>query len=349
MAHAVKSAVWTHFDILEDDNTKAMCKICHEKGSRIVISRGGKACKQFTTTNLRNHLRKHPKEFLALSADEKERNVAQGKRTQKDMDSSTVTMRKKLKTQMTLQQSIDAGKTWDMNSRQAQHITKLIGEMIALDNQPFLISEDLGFMRLMKHLAPRYHLPSRHHFSDTVIPNLVKRAEEAVAKMLEKAKHFSFTSDIWTCSHTNDSFISLTAHWIDEQETKAPRQAIVLQSSFFPGSHTGQRIAEKFESMLSKWTIDHSRCHIVVTDNAINMTNAVELAGLMGSPCFIHTLQLAINDAILSQRSVSDMIAKAKRIVTHFRHSALGSSRLAEIQNDLGLPKKKLIQDVATR
>ena len=93
MAHAVKSAVWTYFDILENDNTKAMCKICHEKGSRIVISRGGKACKQFTTTNLRNHLRKHPKEFLALSADEKERNVAQGKRTQKDMDSSNIALK----------------------------------------------------------------------------------------------------------------------------------------------------------------------------------------------------------------------------------------------------------------
>ena len=174
-----------------------------------------------------------------------------------------------------------------------------------------------------------------------VIPNSVKRAQEAVAKMLEKPKHFSFTLGIWTCSHTNNSFISLTAHWIDEQETKTLRQAIVLQSSFFPGSHTGQRIAEKFESMLSKWTIDHSRCHIV-TDNAINITNAVELAGLMGSPCFIHTLQLAINNAILSQRSVSDIIAKAKQIVTHFRHSALGSTRLAEIQNDLGLPKKKV-------
>jgi hypothetical protein len=348
MAHAVKSAVWTYFDVLEDDNTKAMCKVCQEKGSRIVISRGGKTCKQFTTTNMRNHLRKHPKEFLALSADEKERNVAKSKRTQQDTD-STVTMRKKLKTQMSLQQSIEAGQAWDMNSRQAQHITKLIGEMIVLDNQPFLITEDLGFMRLMKHVAPRYHLPSRHHFSDTVIPNLVKRAEAAVTKMLEKAKHLSFTSDIWTCSHTNDAFISLTAHWIDEHETKVPRQSIVLQSSFFPGSHTGQRIAEKFESMLSKWTIDHSRCHIIVTDNASNITNAVELSGLMGSPCFIHTLQLAINDAIFSQPSVKDMIAKAKRIVTHFRHSALGSSRLAEIQDDLGLPKKKLIQDVATR
>ena len=137
--------------------------------------------------------------------------------------------------------------------------------------------------------------------------------------MLEKAKHFSFTSDIWTCSHTNNAFSSLTAHWIDEHETKVPHQSIKLQSSFFQGSHNGERIAKKFESMLSKWTIDHARCHIVVTNNVSNITNAVELAGLMGSPCIIHTLQLVINDAIFLQRSVSDIIAKTKRIVTHFR------------------------------
>jgi hypothetical protein len=95
MANALKSAVWAYFEILENDNSKAICKVCQEKGCRIIISRGGKTCKQFTTTNLRNHLRKHPKEFLAMSADEKERNEEKGKRMQQEMDSNTVTMHEK--------------------------------------------------------------------------------------------------------------------------------------------------------------------------------------------------------------------------------------------------------------
>ena len=99
--------------------------------------------------------------------------------------------------------------------------------------------------------------------------------------------------------------------------------------------------------MLSKWSIELSRCHVVVTDNAANITNAVELAGLTHIPCFIHTIQLAIKDAIFSQRMVSDMISKAKKIVGHFSHSALGCNRLAEIQDELGISRKKLIQDVA--
>lgn len=51
----------------------------------------------------------------------------------------------------------------------------------------------------------------------------------------------------------------------------------------------------------------------------------------------------------MSQPSVSDMIARIKRVVTHFNHSALAYDRLPKIQEDLNLPKKKLVQDVPTR
>jgi hypothetical protein len=250
---------------------------------------------------------------------------------------------------MTLQQSFEASRAWDINSAPAHKITKLICEMMVLDNQLFVMVEDLGFVRLMNHIAPRYHIPDRRYFSGTVIPNLVAKAEAAVSKCLNEADHVSFTSDIWTCSHNNDTFISLSAHWIGKNIANHPRLSFVLHSSFFPGSHTSERIADKFTNMLSKWSIDLSRCHVVVTDNAANITNTVELTGLTHVPCFIHTLQLAVKDAIFSQRMVSDMISKAKKIVGHFHHSALGYYRLGEIQDDLGIPKKKLIQDVATR
>ena len=220
--------------------------------------------------------------------------------------------------------------------------------MIAVDNQPFMLVEDLGFLRLMNKVCPEYKVPSRHYFSDTVVPELVKRAETAVGTFLENVTDISFTSDIWTCSHNNNAFISLTGHWVDWQKQVA-RQSFVLQSSYFPGSHTGERIADKFKMMFEKWKLDPSACHLVVTDNASNISNGVEICGMKQAPCFIHTLQLAIKDAITAQRAVTDMIAKSRKIVGHFHHSALGCTRLSEIQAELGLPKKKLLQDVSTR
>ena len=113
MVQTFKSAIWIYFEILENDKVKALWDVCKKKGSCIVISRGGQNCKQFTTTNLD----KHPKEFLVLSADEMEKKATKEKRTQ-SAELATTT-RKKVKTQMTLQQSVEAGQVWEMDSPQA--------------------------------------------------------------------------------------------------------------------------------------------------------------------------------------------------------------------------------------
>ena len=205
MAQSPRSGVWVYFQIVQGDKTKALCKVWPDKGDHTILSRGGKQNKNLTTTNLRNHLRRHPKEFFELSANNKEQKSVAEKRKQEKADSTTTTMRKKIKSQMSLQQSFEVCLPWDMNSPSARHITNLIGEMMVLDNQPFMIAEDLGFVRLMKHVSPRYRIPSRHHFSETVIPSLVKRAEAAVAKLLEGAEHLSFTSESWTLTPTPHS------------------------------------------------------------------------------------------------------------------------------------------------
>lgn len=92
--------------------------------------------------------------------------------------------------------------------------------------------------------------------------------------------------------------------------------------------------------MFGKWCISTDRCHMAITDNAANITKGVSLAGLTSGSCFIHTIQLAINDAIFSQTSVKDMIARSKQIVGHFNHSPLACSRLKEIQKEMNLPEK---------
>ena len=186
--------------------------------------------------------------------------------------------------------------------------------------------------------------------SDTVIPNLVERAKKAIADKLnvdESNQSISFTTDIWTCQHTNHSYISLSAHWVSDAVPSM--QSFVLHSSLFPGSQTGPAIASKVEAMLEEWQIPLTKCHTVITDNGANMVNGIELVDISRGPCFLHMLQLAIQDGIMSQRSVSDMIARSKRVVTYFNHSALACDRLTKIQEDLNLPKKKLIQNVPTR
>lgn len=60
--------------------------------------------------------------------------------------------------------------------------------------------------------------------------------------------------------------------------------------------------------------------HVVLRDNARNMAKAMDDCGLNSISCMAHALQLAINEAVLSQRAVSDCIAIGRKIVSHFKH-----------------------------
>ena len=50
-----------------------------------------------------------------------------------------------------------------------------------------------------------------------------------------------------------------------------------------------------------------------------------------------------------SQQAISDAVAIARRIVTHFQHSTQACEALSELQRSVNIPENKLIQDVASR
>ena len=49
-----------------------------------------------------------------------------------------------------------AKKIWDINDQHSLAISTKIIKMIAIDNQPFSIVEDQGFIEVIAHLAPPY-------------------------------------------------------------------------------------------------------------------------------------------------------------------------------------------------
>ena len=83
--------------------------------------------------------------------------------------------------------------------------------MIALDNQPFSLVEDIGFQRLIQHLEPRYSLPSRKYITEVVIPRIVEGITVELHKQLGTAAWLSFTTDIWSTDVSSDCLLSLTS------------------------------------------------------------------------------------------------------------------------------------------
>jgi len=55
--------------------------------------------------------------------------------------------------------------------------TQFIAEMIALDNQPFSIVDDIGVMKV---LQPRCTIPSKRYFAEIAIPGIFGQVTEAM-------------------------------------------------------------------------------------------------------------------------------------------------------------------------
>ena len=58
---------------------------------------------------------------------------------------------------------------------------------------------------------------------------------------------------------------------------------------------------EKYLEMLAEWEIKHDQVHLVLCDNAANMAKAMRDPSLPSLGCFAHTLQLVVQDGVLSQ------------------------------------------------
>ena len=196
MAGRMRSLIWEHFTVSVNDDKKAVCKYCN-----VSVSRGGKNPKTFGTTNLFKHLcLNHASEYTRLEASEKAREVEN-----KDKASGGVVQ--------TLDDYVQKVTPFGLNHPTARKITRTVGEMIVLDNQPFSIVDDLGFKNLVRVLEPRYNLPSHRYFAEVVIPDMYQQVKERVVTFLKQQDFLSCTTDLWS-SVAQDSMLSLTAHCI---------------------------------------------------------------------------------------------------------------------------------------
>jgi len=125
------SLVWKYFTISAIDSTRVSCNICNTS-----LSRGGKGAASYNTSNLRKHLEsKHDDEYRELRRLEDEKKTpaapaAAGACT------STSTGRA-LTQQPSIVRAFDNRRLWEFDGQRSRRIHRVIGEMIALDDQPF--------------------------------------------------------------------------------------------------------------------------------------------------------------------------------------------------------------------
>lgn len=248
--------------------------------------------------------------------------------------------------QPTLETVLNKKKVWDINHPASVELHYAIGKMIAIDNQPYSFVEDEGFRNVMYKAQPQYQIPSREYFKQNIVPKMYEDCREKIRALISSSDYISLTTDIWTNSATNDSFISLTSHITDKDFNYSHA---VLNAKHFPGSHKSEHISRILLDIITEWDIS-AKIYIVVRDGGKNIVKGVNDANLESESCFLHNLHLIVTDALASQRAMKDIVAIARKIVGHFNHSPLACSNFKKIQEEqLHLTYKKLVQDISTR
>jgi hypothetical protein len=114
-------------------------------------------------------------------------------------------------------------------------------KLFYLDFQPFSVVDDHGFRQIVKSLNPSYELPNRQTFSRSLIPALYENCLINTKNIVSKISHGCLTTDYWT-STNNDSFISVTIHFLDEN---FKMQSVLLTCSIFDKSHPSDNLAKE--------------------------------------------------------------------------------------------------------
>jgi hypothetical protein len=145
-----RSYVWCYFEIIAEEKTCARCLTCQTK-----VSRGGNDVKNFTTTNLINHLtRHHPDLYERFLQQKKKESLSQPKTSESQLNKSKG---QPDSNQTTL---FDCA-PWTNNHKETVKFNRLVAKMIAQDCQPYSIVDDAGFRELMKRALPRYAMPGK--------------------------------------------------------------------------------------------------------------------------------------------------------------------------------------------
>ena len=319
-----RSKVWEFFSPTDSDNV--VCKLC-----KVAVSQGSNKGRSKNTSNLWHHLQsKHEAEYKKASLQKFSK-----KRTHTEMTQKTVT------------ELFDKMKVWKSADPRSKNIDKLILEMIATDNLPFSVVQNIGFQRLISKLEPRYGIKSEKFYRTELFPLMYEDVRNKIKELMSEdfaGSSISFTTDCW--SGNTKSMMSLTAHFINK---KWKKMEIVLNIKVLESSHTGEYLASIFMEMLEDWQISRTQVFLILRDSGANVVRGINLVALPNLSCFAHSLQLVVNEGLKAQRAVVDVVSKIRRIATHFNHSILAKQRLRAIQARLAIPQHSILQSVPTR
>ena len=227
---------------------------------------------------------------------------------------------------------------YDFHSPKASQITDAVMDMIITDLLPFDFVDGAGFQKLVQKLDSRYKIPSKTYFAQTLLPQKFQEKKAEVEEILQETDTVSATADCWT-SISKEPYIAISGHFIT---SSWDLREVNTGTYYFVQSHTAQNIKDRIQESMGSLNV-----LAMISDSAANMVAGLRTWNRLS--CFAHDLQLCISHSL--DDDCDAILAKCRRIVTHFNHSNKAAHELTSLirKRDPQQKKKKLLQEVATR
>ncbi|XP_061880880.1 zinc finger BED domain-containing protein 4-like [Entelurus aequoreus] len=301
-------------------NTKRFA-VCNTCGSKITDG-------QATTSNFVRHLKLHKERFQEYLMNKSITNGPQ---------------------QPSISQFLDnrVGH-YSMTHPQQKAITNAILSDLIIDcNLPLSIVENKSFRHFLTVLDSKYTPVCRRTLTSKT-ENLTEERRSKLKTQLSHTDHVSVTVDIWS-DRKMRGFLGVTVHWMDKEAERIQLKSNLLACERFKGSHTAERICDKFEAICDEYNIK-AKLDYIISDNAANMRKAftvcfpseqeddddgdhlddpelwcdltvedqqtvdVAMAKKKRLQCFAHTLQLVVGDGLKETKVVSPSLSKLSKL-----------------------------------
>ncbi|XP_029316992.1 zinc finger BED domain-containing protein 1-like [Cottoperca gobio] len=225
-----------------------------------------------------------------------------------------------------------------------QAVDEAVVNMIIKDCQPLSLVENEGFRELLKLIIPSYVLPSRKTIK-ALVSQRYEEEKEKTKKDLQSAVAVSLTADMWT-SMNMEAYLAVTCHYVDKESHEL--HTTVLGVQHFPQKHTAENMATVKKSLMEEWGIA-AKVRCLVTDAAANMISCARMLQIRHTICIAHTMNLIVRKSCDQVETLTEIRNKTRQIVTYFRSSTTAKEKFTQIQQQLGTPVHKLINEVPTR
>ena len=100
-------------------------------------------------------------------------------------------------------------------SKRSEEITRSIAEYIICDMCTISTVEGVGFRRLINSIEPKYTIPSRKHFTETVILKMYDVAKSNLQSEINQVENIAIAHDMWTSANT-ESYGTTICHYITD-------------------------------------------------------------------------------------------------------------------------------------